>query len=75
MNELVMRGDIVVVPRPEGGCNLLLAGGNDLIHRKPLEPEEKARLLHELSLTDEELGVEQARRRGAAQIVVPNGTV
>jgi hypothetical protein len=70
VNELVMRGDICVVPREEGGCNLLLAGGEDLLYRKPLDPPARAKLIQELSLSNEELRVEMARRAAGQRLRV-----
>jgi hypothetical protein len=75
MNEYVFRSEIAVVPRAEGGCNLIIGGGDELVYRKPMTAEEQAQLVKELTMSPEELNLEQQRRLASQHILVPNGEV
>lgn len=73
MEERVLHGRVEAGPRELPGRNIFLQASPDVVTRIPLDPEQVTQLVKELSLTDEEMQQEMARRRVASQIVIASG--
>ncbi len=71
----VLRGNIQIHPRPEGGRNLVIVCSETDVFRIPLEADTAAAIGRELALSDEEFAAELARREAASrlQVVQRNG--
>ena len=70
MEEIVLGGDVKVLRRELGGCNLAIQTSPDRLYRLPLDPESQAFVAALLSMSDEELDAEHARLEAAARIQV-----
>ena len=76
MAEHVIRGELQVIPREEGGRHLAIADSPTDLYRIPLPPGQHERVAKELAMTDEELRAELSRRQAAQSLIVPgNGSI
>jgi hypothetical protein len=76
MAEHVLRGQLQVLPRDEGGRHLAVFDSPTELYRIPLAPSEQERIARELAMSDEDLAKELARRQAAKSLVVPeNGRI
>jgi hypothetical protein len=75
MAEHVIRGELQVVPREEGGRHLAIADSPYDFYRIPLPPEQHERVAKELAMSDDELQAALARRQAAQTLIVPDGSV
>lgn len=75
MIEQVLRGNIEIHPRVEGGRNLLVLTGPETMFRVPLDAETAADIGRVLALSDEDFAETMARREAASrlQVVEHNG--
>lgn len=71
MAEHVLRGTIGILPRPEGGRNVIVQEENGDIYRIPMPESLQHEVAEALGRSDEELAAEVKRQQSAERIVLP----
>lgn len=70
MIEQVLRGNIEIHPRPEGGRNVVVMCSEGTVFRIPLEAGTAADIGRVLALSDEDFADELQRREAASRLQV-----
>lgn len=71
--ETVINGPTSVVPRPDGGRNIVVVAGPNHAYVIPLPPQGAVELAEALTMDDEQLKAQAQRQQAAASLIVPNG--